>query len=78
MQIGHDGPVEHGEYQWRRVDDHLYRGQRIQAIAAAQEEFGITLRESLEAVHDRWTALQSTLPDRFLVPLGDYWDRVYT
>jgi len=70
--------VEHSDRQWCRVDDHLYRGQRIQAIAAAQEEFGITLRESLEAVHDRWAALKSTLPDRFLMPLDDYWDGVYT
>jgi hypothetical protein len=70
--------VEHSGRQWRRVDDHLCRGQRIQAIAAAREEFGFTLRESIEAVHDRWTALKSTVPDRFLVPLDGYCDAVYT
>jgi hypothetical protein len=37
-----------------------------------------SLSGSLEAVHDRWTALKSTLPDRFLVPLDDYWDGVFT
>jgi hypothetical protein len=60
------------------MDDHLYRGERIQAIAATQDEFGLALQESLAAVHGRWAGLKSEFPGRFLVTVDGYWNGVYT
>jgi hypothetical protein len=77
-QMRHYGRVSAGDGQWERVDEHLYRGERIQAIKATGEDLGLSLRESLEAVHARWTTLKTTAPGRFQVSLDGYWDGVYS
>jgi hypothetical protein len=47
-------------------------------IAAAGDDLGPPLRNALEAVHERWTVLKASFPERFEVPLDGDWDGVYT
>lgn len=64
--------------EWTRIDEHLFRGERIQAIASAAENLGLSVGEAQKAVHEHWTRLTQETPASFKVPLAGYWDGVYS
>jgi len=61
-----------------RVDDLLYSGDRIRALQALQQATGSSLQQAIDAIGPRFEMLVETNPERFTVPLTDYWTNFYT
>lgn len=66
------------EHDLSRVDDLLFAGERIRALQTLQEITGCSLREAIEAISPRFDTLVATKPERFVVPLANYWSNFYT
>ena len=62
----------------RRVDEWLFAGERMRALQALQEIIGSGLQEAIEAIGPRFELLVATSPERFTVPLKDYWANFHT
>jgi len=70
--------VSEGGEDPSRVDDFLYSGDRIRALQALQEVTGSTLQQAIDAMGPRFEMLVATSPERFTVPLTNYWSNFYT
>jgi hypothetical protein len=68
--------------QWQRIDELLFRGSRIAALALLRDtrsEISTDpLPETTQLVFARWTHPRACSPDRFMVSLVGFWDGVYT
>lgn len=64
--------------RWTSVDELLFQGARIPALAAAREQFAWSLAEATERVPRRWQYLVDKNPEAFTVPIEGYWNGVYT
>jgi hypothetical protein len=58
---------------WGPIDELLFAGRRVEAIAALRDETGCALRDALPAIGDRFEHLAREYEDRFSVPLETYW-----
>lgn len=55
-----------------------FQGARIQAFQAFREDFGLSLREAIEHVGERFSYLADYQQDHRQVPLAGYWDGFYS
>ncbi|WP_116247949.1 hypothetical protein [Nocardiopsis sp. FIRDI 009] len=63
---------------WDRIDPLILNGRRLEAAKAMMEEFSMSLRDTILALHERFEHLRATRPEDFTVSLDDYWHGVYT
>ncbi|WP_017604289.1 hypothetical protein [Nocardiopsis alkaliphila] len=64
---------------WDHVDALILTGRTIQAAQAIRKEFGpLSMRDTIEALGERFEYLRDTRPDEFAVNLDGYWDGFYS
>jgi hypothetical protein len=58
------------------IDALLYRGLRIPGIAKVRELTGLGIHESAYLLMERFGLLVAQSPEKFTVPIDNYWDQL--
>lgn len=75
---GQSSLVSDAGHDLSRVDELLFAGQRIAALEALREITGCSLQQAVEAIGPHCDSLVAAKPERFVVPLTDYWADFYS
>lgn len=64
--------------RWEAVDELLFAGSRLQALAQLQGSFDLDLHAAIESLGERFDHLREHREAEFRVPVSGFWDGFYT
>ena len=70
--------LELTDEQWEPIDEAILLNQKIMALKAIRAAAGVSLRDAIFALGDRYAVLRKSRPEEFACGPETYWEGFYS